>query len=367
MSTGKPCYNHHQEVPLNQERFIAAHGQIAIAGMKYGKWFVAGLGIAVSAVFLWFAFRNLKPETVWMHIQQANPLWLLVGSVVYFGAVALITLRWGYLLRAIQYVSPRRLFPLVTIGYMGNNVYPFRSGEVLRILLLQRQHHVPMAKATTIVIVERVFDGLVMLTFIVVSLLFVEIASPEVRRVAMFAAPIFLTALGVFFVLARRPQILRSLLARLEHLLPGRLHQIAERIGEGVIGGLEGLRTPADLAGTIFFSYTSWMVEASVYWIVSFAFGLNVSYPAMLLTVGVVNLAGLIPASPGQIGVFEFFVSTVVMAVGVPDAQAHAFAVVVHVVIWLPVTLVGFLFLARQGMGWGSITRARELEQQHSS
>jgi uncharacterized protein (TIRG00374 family) len=332
--------------------------------MKYGKWLVAGIGIAISAVFLWFAFRNLKPETVWLTIQQANVIWLLVGSVVYFAAVALITIRWSYLLNTIQRIAPRHLFPLVTIGYMGNNVYPFRSGEVLRILLLQRQYHVPMTKATTTVIVERVFDGLVMLTFIVVSLLFIDIASPEVRRVAMFAAPIFLIAMGVFFVLARHPKILRHLLGRLQHLLPARLYRLAERLGEDVIGGLEGLRTPADLAGTVFFSFASWMVEASVYWIVSFAFDLHVSYPAMLLTVGVVNLAGLIPASPGQIGVFEFFVSTVLIAVGVADSQAHVYALVVHVVIWLPVTLLGFLFLARQGMGWGAITRARDLEQQ---
>lgn len=73
----------------------------------------------------------------------------------------------------------------------------------------------------------------------------------------------------------------------------------------------------------------------------------------MLLTVGVVNLAGLIPASPGQIGVFEFFVSLVLIAVAVPDTVAHAYALVVHVVIWLPVTLVGFFFLVRQGFGLG--------------
>ena len=83
----------------------------------------------------------------------------------------------------------------------------------------------------------------------------------------------------------------------------------------------------------------------------------------MLLTVGVVNLAGLIPASPGQIGVFEFFVSLVLIAVGVADTEAHAYALVVHLVIWLPVTLAGFAFLVRQGLGWGAITHARELEQ----
>ncbi len=105
------------------------------------------------------------------------------------------------------------------------------------------------------------------------------------------------------------------------------------------------------------------MIEASVYWMVMFAFDLNLSYAVALLVVGTVNLAGLIPASPGQLGVYEFFASTVMRAAGVPNNQALAYAVVVHIVIWLPVTLVGFYFLARQGLGWSAITRARDLER----
>jgi len=331
--------------------------------MKFNKWLAVGLGLLISLVFLWFAFRNLNPAAVWSQIQHVNVGWLLVGAVWYFMAVTLISVRWGFLLRSIKSVPLSGLIPLVAIGYMGNNVYPFRSGEILRVLLLQRNYQVPVARAATTVIVERVFDGLVMLTFIVVSLLFVDIPSPEIKQVATVAAPIFLTAVAVFFVLAARPNVLRRILHLMGRVIPGRVHRIMTRLADEIIEGLQALRSPADLAGAVFFSFASWMVEASVYWIVSFAFGLNVGYPVMLLTVGVVNLAGLIPASPGQIGVFEFFVSLVLTAVGVAETEAHAYALVVHVVIWLPVTLAGFAFLVRQGLGWGAITHARELEQ----
>jgi uncharacterized protein (TIRG00374 family) len=332
--------------------------------MKFNKWVAVGLGILISLLFLWFAFRNLNPAAVWSQIQHVNVVWLLVGSVWYFAAVTLISLRWRFLLRSIKPIALRSLIPLVAIGYMGNNVYPFRSGEILRVVLLQRNYQVPMARAATTVIVERVFDGIVMLTFIMVSLLFVDIQAVEIKRVAMVAAPIFLTAVVVFFVLAARPDLLRRIFHLLGNILPGRLHQLMTRLADEIIEGLQALRSPADLAGAVVSSYASWMVEASVYWIVSFAFGLNVGYPVMLLTVGVVNLAGLIPASPGQIGVFEFFVSLVMTAVGVAQTEAHAYALVVHVVIWLPVTLAGFGFLVRQGLGWGAITHARELEQE---
>lgn len=324
------------------------------------------LGLVISAVFLWVAFQGLNPAEVWVQIRQANVWLLLLGAVWYFAAVTIISLRWKFLLRAVKDVALTGLIPLVCIGYMGNNVYPLRSGELLRIWLAQRNFGVPLARGATTVVVERIFDGIVMLSFIVVALLFLDNSSPQIRNVTNIAAPIFVAAVVIFFVLAAQPNILRQLVALVSSPLPGRIKKAVTHLSEEFIAGLKGLQTPADLAGAVFASYLTWGLEATVYWLVSFAFGFDLSYFDMLLVVGVVNLAGLIPASPGQIGVFEFFVAAVLIGQGIDEAQATAYALVVHVVIWLPVTVVGFIFLVRQGLGWQAITRARDLEQQVS-
>ncbi len=331
--------------------------------MKLDRRGAAIIGVLISALFLYFAFRGLNPGQFWENIQSVNPTLPLLGMLVYGVAVVIITWRWQFLLRSLASVPLHSLVPLVAIGYMGNNIYPFRSGEVLRIVLLRREHGVPYARAATTVAVERVFDGLVMLTFVLVPPAFLDIASPEVQQVATFTAPVFVTALAVFFVLALRPNLLRRLVTLITGMLPQRPRHIIEDIAEEVIGGLAGLRTPADLAGTVFASYATWAVEAAVYWITSWAFGLGVGYPVMLVVVGVVNLAGLIPASPGMIGVFEFFVSTVLVAVGVAPDVAVAYAVVVHLVIWIPPTLAGFVFLAQRGLGLGAVAKAEQLKQ----
>lgn len=330
--------------------------------MKRNRQVIVLASVLVSAVFLWLAFRTLNPEAFIASLRTINPFWLAVGAVVYFAAVVVIALRWQFLLRAIRFVPLNNLIPLVCIGYMGNNVYPFRAGEVLRIGLLRRLHDVPLAKGTTTVVVERVFDGIVMLSFILIALLFVPDIAPEVRTVAAFAAPLFVTALSVFLLLAARPQIMQQMAEWVARLLPGRLREVVLHLSGDITHGLEGLRSPADLAGAVCASYGSWAIEACVYWIVTFAFDLNLSYPTLLLVVGVVNLAGLIPASPGQIGVYEFFVRAGLVGVGVREDTALAYAVVVHIVIWLPVTLAGFYFLARLGLGWRAVTSAADGE-----
>jgi uncharacterized protein (TIRG00374 family) len=332
--------------------------------MKRNQRLIVILGLVISAFFLWLAFNDLNPAAVLAHVQEANPALLLLAVFWYFAGVTVISTRWRFLLRSTRVIPLRDLFQLVCIGYMGNNVYPLRAGEALRIVLLQRNHGVPMARGATIVLTERIFDGLVMLNFVLIALVVFDVgASETVRSLASVAAPVFLGALAVFFVVATRPAILRQLVKLVSRILPGQLRAMVENLSEEVIAGLGGLRTPADLAGAIICSH-SWLLEASTYLIVARAFNLPVSYPTMLLVVGVVNLAGLIPASPGQFGVYEFFVITVLTSLTTPisEATATAFALVVHLVIWLPVTLLGFFFLARQGLGLSAIAHARDLE-----
>ena len=320
-------------------------------------------GILVSAFFLWLAFRGLDPAAFWQSVQSANP-WLIVGGMLLYGvAVTIITLRWQFLLRAIKPIPLAQLIPLVTIGYMGNNIYPLRSGELLRIFLLRRNHDVPFGQGATTVVVERVFDGLVMLTFLIVPLAFIDVASPEVRRLATITTPIFLTALATFLALAARPQWLLGLAGWVAGWLPGKLGALVDDLSRDIVDGLAGLRSPADLAGTVAASYATWAVEALVYWMVAFAFGLGLGYPVMLMVVAVVNLSFLLPAAPGNVGLFQFFASAVLVAVGIAESTALAYAVAVHVVIWLPPTLAGFFFLARQGLRIGAIARADELQK----
>jgi uncharacterized protein (TIRG00374 family) len=322
------------------------------------------LGLAISVIFLAIAFNGLHLSDVLGYIQRANLPLLLIAAIWYFASVIVIALRWQYLLRAIKLVSLKTLFELVCISYMGNNVYPLRGGEMLRVVLLQRSDNVPIASGGMVAIVERIFDGLVMLTFVFVSLVVLDINSTEIRSIALIGAPIFIVALLVFFALAFRPNLLRSVVVWFSRFLPGRVREFVLKLTEDIIAGLEGLRSPSDLAGTIISSYISWILEATVYWIVAFAFNLHTNFAAMLLVIGVVNLAGLIPASPGGFGIFEYVTIVALGAVGYDKTQITAFAVVAHLVIWLPVTLLGFYYLLRRGLNFSTVAHVEQLEKE---
>jgi glycosyltransferase 2 family protein len=321
------------------------------------------VGLLISAVFLWIAFSGLNPSAVWESIQTVQIGWLLVGVGVFFISMILIAWRWGFLLRDKhgQSLPLAYLTELVAMTYMGNNVYPLRAGEFLRVFLLQRDHQIPIARSTTTIFIERIFDGFVMLAFVVIPLRFIDIASPELARAVEVATPLFAGGLVVFLVFALNPHWIRTLAEFTARLLPRKLAAIVIKVSEDVIMGMEALRSPRNLLGALIGSVATWLFNAAVYWVVGFAFGINVGYPVMLLITGAVNLAGVLPASPGQIGVFEFFVSTILRAVGIAEPLAIAYAIVVHVVIWLPPTLLGFVLLARRGLGLQSLSQRQQL------
>ena len=331
--------------------------------MRTGKKRLAFIiGMFISAVFLFLAFRGLQPEQFLTSLSDIDLAYLLLAMAIYYLAVIIIALRWQYLLRAVKRVPLSSLTQLVFIGYMGNNVYPLRAGDGLRIVLLRRNHAVPLGRSTTIVVLERLFDGCVMLTFVLFSLLLIDVHSPEVETIARVTTPLFVVALFVALFLAARPNLLRQVVKLTVRFMPGRLGQAVAELSEEVIAGLEGLRSPVYLLGAIISSFLTWGIEAGTYWMVMYAFGLELNYAVALLLVGAVNLAGLIPASPGQVGVNEFVVITILTALGLPTPTATAYAVVVHFTYWIPVTVTGFAFLLRQGMGWADIRSAGELE-----
>jgi hypothetical protein len=86
------------------------------------------------------------------------------------------------------------------------------------------------------------------------------------------------------------------------------------------------------------------------------AFGLPLNYGWAVLTMTVTNLGILAPSTPGYVGVFHVFCIMALETVGVPNAVATSYAISVHAVFYVPITLWGVGVVMRYGieLGWMS-------------
>jgi uncharacterized protein (TIRG00374 family) len=106
-----------------------------------------------------------------------------------------------------------------------------------------------------------------------------------------------------------------------------------------------------------FTSVIIWLLETGKYWLVMHAFPFEVSFFALMLMNGIVNLATTIPSAPGYIGTFDAPGIAVLVAYGVDQATAAGYTLVLHVALWLPITLLGAYYLAREGIKWSDTLR----------
>lgn len=327
------------------------------------------LGVLISVVFIWLALRGLRLDQFWGAVKTANYWWLIPGIGVYFVGVWVRAWRWHYLLGPIKKIPTNSMFPITTIGYMGNNIYPARAGEVLRAVILKRREGVSVSASLATIIVERIFDGVVMLAFVFVNL--PELARltggsgfvGNIQQVAVIGTGVFLGALAIFLLAAMFPHTTaKVMLWFIEHLTPERLHERITSLMNKFLDGLASLRSPLNVLMVFFTSVIIWLLETGKYWFVMQAFNFKVSFFALMLMNGIVNLATTIPSAPGYIGTFDAPGIAVLTAYGVDQATAAGYTLTLHVALWLPITLLGAYFLAREGIKWSDSLRSETKE-----
>ncbi len=329
------------------------------------RWLGLGIGVLISAVFLWRALEVLNLGEVWEHIRHAHYIWLLPGVGVYFIAVWVRAWRWHYQLRLIKPIPTRELFPAVVIGYMGNNIYPFRAGEVFRAYVLWRDKGISIAAGLATIVVDRIFDGLTMLIFVFVGLPFalgsIESKTTWLFQLAAISTVFFFIAMVIFLYLASRPALAKRVYGWLiDRFVSQRFREAVHNMVDNFMAGLVALRSPRDMLMILLASVLIWLTETLKYWFVMHAFDFDTSFFVLMLMAAVVNLATMIPSAPGYIGTFDGPGIATLVAFGVDEAIAGGYTLVLHGALFLPVTLLGLWYFVRKGLSWGDFSRAQE-------
>lgn len=325
-----------------------------------------GVIFLLTIGLLAFFFRNADPAAVWAETRRADPVLLVLATVLTALTYAIRALRWQSLLAPIGPTRYLVAFETTVIGFAANSLIPGRVGEVLRPYLLARREALNATSAFATIILERVLD---LATVLMLFALFVFSSAsatisgdPAKLALVKFGGAIAaISAVGgllVLFGLAGHPERLGRAALRVERVLPARVAGILAGLVETFAQGLAVMRDPARLATALVLSFPMWMSIAAGIWLTSRAFHITFPYPGsfLVMTVLVVGVAAPTPGGLGafhaayQFAVTEFFGASVDRAIGA--------AIVLHALSFVPVTALGLVFMAREGLTFG---RAREM------
>ncbi|MGE4609076.1 MAG: lysylphosphatidylglycerol synthase transmembrane domain-containing protein [Myxococcota bacterium] len=325
-------------------------------------------GVAVTGFFIWLVFRDVDFGLVGEAIAQADWLILLGVSIpAYLLCVFLRALRWRYLTDPIQPISTAALFRAVSIGFMANNIFPLRMGEVLRAWYLSRETGAPTAALFGTVILERVVDTVTVIALAALALgLWGAGSGGLLARGVIFLIPVALAPLAALVALRLAPERFIALAGWLLGPFPER---VAEYV-QGALGrfeqGLGALSGGIHLFWIAAYSLVIWLVASTIPILAGFA-ALGIEFHdtfetliAAWVTLSAVGMAVAIPSAPGFFGTYHAACKLALEPFGVPPETAVALGTLVHGVFWLTLTLLGFAVLRLGGTSLSDLDQARQ-------
>ncbi|PIP56407.1 hypothetical protein COX05_03315 [candidate division WWE3 bacterium CG22_combo_CG10-13_8_21_14_all_39_12] len=301
--------------------------------------------IGISGFFLYLSIEKTDFGLMRSHVNEINIWLLMVGLGLLAAGYVVRGRRWQvyFLLMHIPVTFWHSLKTLV-MGFAANNVLPLRAGEVYRAYALHTLYpDVSIPKAFTTVVVERVLDGITVVFFTLVGSLFLPMPQWATQAVEV-ASGIFGALFVLFIVSAKYPVKAQSVVHTFSVMLPKRIGDKVNIFSKQLFEGLRALNSFPSIFRLMGLSLLVWGLEVLFYYTSFHAFGIQLSLGFAAFLMGIINLAIVIPASPGGVGTYEYVTVLSFSLMGVNESLSFLFAIVTHFAANITVIIFGALF-----------------------
>jgi hypothetical protein len=324
-----------------------------------------GIGIVISLVCLWLAMHDVRPAEVWAALRQANYLGFLALVLLTLLGFWIRAFRWRWLLTTPQPLGITSLYSATMIGFMANNLLPLRLGEFVRAWALGRRERLSKTTVFATVVVERVVDMITLIAIFGVTMLVHPIGegTDAGRLVRQGATAMVVGAAGLTLfaiLLERQPRRAKTLVGWLTRPLPARLGRRLAAMLDHFVDGLALFRDLPRLLWVFLLSFLMFLVFALCLTVSMWAFQIPSPWYSGLVMLVVTAIGIMVPAAPGYIGTLHVACKVGLGLFGVGAERSVPFAWFFWAGQWLPVTLVGLIFLRREGLSLASLGRVQD-------
>jgi hypothetical protein len=309
------------------------------------------VGLIASLAFGHLAFRGADLRAVVSTLSTIHIYHLVPIMMILLFAFILRAIRWKYLLTPVKVIPTHSLFASTMIGFMANNLLPFRAGEIVRAYSIARSENVSVSSSLGTLIVERLLDGITISLFMIVLL---PLSLPSwLVHLNYFLLFLYSVGIGFSIWLIYTFASKDSWDGRFVNLfkLPQNFHAKIEKVVFNFTDGLRILKDGKQVLWISILSLAHWSVIALYYFLLFRAFGLSLSFMAAITVLVVVTIGIMLPAAPGYVGNFQYFTVLALTFFSVPKEEALGFSLIAHAGQFIPVTAIGLLYLFRQSMG----------------
>ncbi len=320
------------------------------------------VGITLSGLFMYLAFRKVQFSQMLQALQQANYWYLIPTIFIIFLAHWLRSVRWYYLLRPIAKVEITYLFRALVIGYMFNLFLPAHLGELVRAYVLGRRKPIATSAIFATVVIERIIDVISLFLILIFAVLIFPF--PQWVRTGGYLTLAFVMLLFVFLYLMKKyPHQFVKIIDRTLKVIVPQLAEKTKKIMHSFLEGLVPLIHPFHYLWVVITSVIIWACYGYSFQLILYAFDFVSTYhlpwTASLVLLVITTFGVLVPSSPGYVGTYHWLCQQALALppFHVPQSPALTFAFVMHGINFFPVLIAGFICLWLEGLSFKSVER----------
>ena len=311
--------------------------------------------IAGAAALFWW--RGPEFGAVREAFHSVSWKWVVVAILLNLLSTLARSLAWRTVIhQAMPPPHPRfvYIFSAFCIGLLGNAVLPGRVGELARVGVLTRR--LPGRSTWAIlagtVVAHRVFD--IVAVMLLIGFVILTAPVPDWAITSM----VVLISVGVVLLLVSVLSARRHHRAVLDELGPARRLLTMARTGLGV------MRAPLPAAVAVFYQCIGWTLQLLAVYAAMLAFSIDEPLAAAGLVLVLMNVAGIFPLWPGNVGLVQAAVALPLVSYGISYAHGFAFGIGLQAIEASVGVGLGLLFLAREGLSFAMLKRMPQEEEE---
>jgi glycosyltransferase 2 family protein len=331
----------------------------------------AVIGITLSILLLGWALRDVSPAEVAHEIRNVDPVLFTVAIVLTMCGFWFRAVRWGIFLLPTGRVPFRPRFAATLIGFAANNILPARVGEFARALSLTKLTDVRLGASLATLVVERLFDGIVVVALLFAAMSTADFPAGQVAGVDPRTAARFIAlAMGGLAVglgaLVVAPAASIRVAERVAHtIVPKRVRHPLLGALRSFIEGLVVLRNGRLFLLSLGLATAQWLFTALSFLVAFRAFDIQgVGFAGAVFLQSLISLSVAVPSSPGFFGPFEAAAKLGLALWAVAPEKAISFAVGFHLGGFIPTTIIGLYYVWKLDLSWKQVQQSEvEVEE----
>ena len=293
------------------------------------------IGFTISLICIYWSFINFNFNEFYTYSKSINYYYFFLAIFLLIITVFIRSLRWSLFFDSSKTKSFNvySLFKNEMIGYFGNNIFPLKLGDLLRVSIMSKQTKISKTYLLGTIVLERFIDmiSLFLFTLLFICFFWQEFATSYV----FFQDRLVVFEYGFIFV------ILISVALIIAYLL------IKNKQGLVKINlffsSIKNIKNSKSIFKIILESLFIWLIYLMNVTLISYSCGYDFSIFQSVVLLVSITVAMIIPSAPGMIGTFEVAVTSVMLSdlFNFDSQDATSFSIILHAYSYISYSIIG--------------------------